>query len=75
MLSWVVLQSPLVSRESENDQTKWGTKMANSENDELRKQRVKEAKKISKHNGFLLAHYAGQAFDELEDLLLAQQFI
>jgi hypothetical protein len=49
--------------------------MANSENDELRKQRVKEAKKISKHNGFLLAHYAGQAFDELEDLLLAQQFI
>jgi hypothetical protein len=49
--------------------------MANSKNDELRKQPVKEAKKISKHNGFLLAHYAGQAFDELGDLLLAQQFI
>jgi hypothetical protein len=49
--------------------------MSASGTDELRAQLTKEAKKITKHNGFILAYYAGQALEDLKDLTLARQFI
>ena len=49
--------------------------MNKTEKDELRARLTEEARNLSKLNGFVLAHYAAQALDDLKDSGLAKLFI